>query len=265
MGSGRTRWIHMLTKWCHIMSHLFSSGRAKTALWLYTRAQLNVGQTSFMPPATNFGDRLYWIHFHMAGQYSWLMFVQDLRDDLKMTTCPSHHSVPLDFSSWPCHPSDYRLTIIVRMVWALKLDGAGLIHPQYMVKVELAHGNASIHKDEQNQSQNNIQQLITAYFDLFEFLEVLCFLGPNLRWRLAHLWEILIDPKQGLDGTFVLKQQKAPVVFQRLLDQFYAPFFWFGLRSTKNRLQMHLFDQQQICTGKGEKLRYLGKFHWRPV
>lgn len=102
-------------------------------------------------------------------------------------------------------------------------------------------------------------------FDLFEFLAFLCFLGPNLRWRLAHLWEILIDPKQRLDGTFVLKQQKAPVVFQRLLDQFYAPFFWCGLRSTKNRLQMHLFDQQKICTGKGEKLRYLGKFHWRPV
>lgn len=92
-------------------------------------------------------------------------------------------------------------------------------------KLSVAHGNASIHKDEQNQSQNNIQQLITVYFDLFEFLAFLCFLGPNLRWRLAHLWEILIDPKQRLDGTFVLKQQKAPVVFQRLLDQFYAPFF----------------------------------------
>lgn len=155
MGSGRTGWIHMLTKWCHIMSHLLTSGHTNTAIWFYTRAQLNVGQISFMPHAINFGDRLSWIYLHMPEKLyiipSWCL---SRIWGSKLTICP------LDFGSWPCHHQipNYRLTIIVRMVWALTLNVAGIFHPQYTVKVELGHGNASIHKkDQQNQTQNNIQ------------------------------------------------------------------------------------------------------------
>lgn len=61
------------------------------------------------------------------------------------------------------------------------------------------------------------------------------------------------------------KATKSACCFSAPAGSILCPFFSFGLRSTKNRLQMHLFDQQKICTRKGEKLRYLGKFHWRPV